>query len=238
MSRWQKHGSTSNLTQTLLYIYQFNFQFISNFVYKMLALIEVLEFKVWQNKKFGKIETFSDRKKMMLAIINKLNNSKSNINRANIYEFGVAFGDLSKFIFENIKVKYNYHGFDTFSGLPYAWRGLPKGAISSNNKKPEIFGEGINFHAGLIKDTISSVDFKSENINLFIFDFDLYEPTLFAYKHVHENIKKGDILFFDEAFTPDERIIIENYFFRDFSYKVIGSSPFALAFEVEQANLP
>jgi len=29
----------------------------------MLALIEVLEFKVWQNKKFGKIETFSDRKK-------------------------------------------------------------------------------------------------------------------------------------------------------------------------------
>jgi len=77
MSRWQKHGSTSNLTQTLLYIYQLTFQFISNFVYKMLSLIEVLEFKIWQNKKFGRIKTFSDRKKMMLAIINELNNSKS-----------------------------------------------------------------------------------------------------------------------------------------------------------------
>jgi len=109
--------------------------------------------------------------------------------------------------------------------------------MSSNNKKPEIFGSEIKFHAGLIKDTISGADFKSENINLFIFDFDLYEPTLFAYKHMHENIKKGDILFFDEAFTQDERIIIENYFFRDFTYKVIGSSPFAIAFEVEQANL-
>ena len=74
--------------------------------------------------------------------------------------------------------------------------------------------------------------FNRKNTNLFIFDFDLYEPTLFAYKHVRENIKKGDILFFDEAFTQDERIIIENYFFIDFNYKVLGSSPFAIAFEV------
>jgi len=232
MSRWQKHGSTSSLTQTLLYFYQTTFQFIPKFVYKALSLIEVLEFKIWQNKKFHKVKSYTNRKKLMLEIISNLDYSKSNSSKVNIYEFGVAFGDLTKFIIENIKVQYNFHGFDTFSGLPYSWRGLPKGAISSKNKVPEIFGEGIKFHAGLIKDTISNVDFKSENTNLFIFDFDLYEPTLFAYRHVKENIKKGDILFFDEAFIQDERIIIENYFFQDFKYKVIGSSPFAIAFEV------
>ena len=169
----------------------------------------------------------------MFAILSDLSYSKSSNSKVNIYEFGVAFGELTKFIIDNIKVEYNYHGFDTFSGLPYSWRGLPKGAISSNNKVPAIFGEGIKFHTGLIKDTISNVNFKSKNISLFIFDFDLYEPTLFAYRHVRNNIKKGDILFFDEAFIQDGRIIIENYFFRDFKYKVIGSSPFAIAFEVE-----
>jgi hypothetical protein len=236
MSRWQKYGSTSSLTQNFLYFYQLTFQFIPKFVYKILALLKVLEYKIWQNNKFGKIKNYMDRKKLLLAIITNLNNSKLSSSKINIYEFGVAFGELTNFMLENINVVYNYHGFDTFNGLPYGWRGLPKGAISSKNKVPEIFGEGIKFHTGLIKDTASNVDFKSENINLFIFDFDLYEPTLFTYNYVHKNIKKGDILFFDEAFTQDERIIIENYFFRDFTYKVIGSSPFAIAFEVVEPS--
>jgi hypothetical protein len=233
MSRWQKNGSTSSLTQTLVYYCQVIFQFIPRFLHKALALINALEFTIWQNEKFNKVIRYTNRKKLVFAIISNLNYSKSSNSKVNIYEFGVAFGELTKFIIDNIKVEYNYHGFDTFSGLPYSWRGLPKGAISSKYKVPAIFGEGIKFHTGLIKDTISNVNFKSKNINLFIFDFDLYEPTLFAYRHVRNNIKKGDILFFDEAFIQDERIIIENYFFRDFKYKVIGSSPFSIAFEVE-----
>jgi hypothetical protein len=232
MDRWKKHGSTSSLTQNLIYLCQLIFQFIPKFVYKILSLIEALEFKIWQ-KKFNRIKSYSNRKKMFLAIINDLNNPKSNSSKVNIYEFGVAFGELTQFIIKNIKVEYNYHGFDTFSGLPHSWRGLPKGAISPKNKTPKFSGgEGVKFHTGLIKDTISNVDFRSDGVNLFIFDFDLYEPTLFAYKYVRENIKKGDILVFDEAFAQDERIIIENYVFLDFKYKLIRSSPFAIAFEI------
>ncbi len=39
-------------------------------------------------------------------------------NEGNIVEIGVARGDCSKLIIENINEKYNFHLFDTFEGLP------------------------------------------------------------------------------------------------------------------------
>ena len=236
MPRWRNHGSTSTFVQFCIYFIQASFS-LGNFTYKIFSIIEVLEFKIWKKKRFGKISNFSNRKKLYLSILDELSYLTSNKSKVNIYEFGVAFGELSILITENAKFQINYNGFDTFSGLPNSWRGLPKGAISAGNILPITTGDNILFHVGLIKDTISSVNFKSEDINLFIFDFDLYEPTLLTYKFIRKDIKIGDILIFDEAFTQDERIIIENYFFRDFNYKVISSTPFAIAFMVKEVLL-
>ena len=233
MPRWRQHGSTSTFIQFILYFFQSIF-ILGNHTYKILSVLEVLEFKIFKKKRFGKISTFYSRNKLYLSILDELSYLTSNKSKVNIYEFGVAFGELTMLITENAKFEYKYNGFDTFSGLPNSWRGLPKGAISAGNALPNITGDNVLFHVGLIKDTIISVDFKSEDINLFIFDFDLYEPTLLTYKFIRKDIKIGDILVFDEAFTYDERIIIENYFFKDFSYKVIGSSVFAIAFKIEE----
>lgn len=134
------------------------------------------------------------------------------------------------------KKPFTYHGFDTFEGLPKAWRRLPAGAISNNGQIPSIAGENIHFHKGLIQDTINKVDFKSSLKKVFIFDFDLYEPTLFALKHVYSEINLGDIVYFDEAFDSDERVIIENYFLDVFEFEVIGASPFGLAFEIKKSK--
>jgi hypothetical protein len=41
-------------------------------------------------------------------------------NKGNIVEIGVARGDCSKLIIENINENYNIHLFDTFEGLPPA----------------------------------------------------------------------------------------------------------------------
>jgi len=66
-----------------------------------------------------------------------------------------------------------------------------------------------------------------------LFDFDLYEPTLLTFKYIENNFRPGDILYFDEAFDSDERVIIENYFLGKFEYEVLGASVFGLAFKLK-----
>lgn len=148
----------------------------------------------------------------------------------------MAFGETSRFLVSRTNAPLVYHGLDTFEGLPKAWRRLPAGAIISNGQIPNIVGENIYFHKGLIQETITQVDFNSSLKKIFIFDFDLYEPTLFAFKHVFPEINQGDIVYFDEAFDSDERVVIENYFIDVFEFEVVGASPFGLAFKIKKSK--
>ena len=75
--------------------------------------------------------------------------------------------------------------------------------------------------------------FKSNFTKIFIFDFDLYQPTLLALKYCLAEINQGDILYFDEAFDSDERVIIENYVIGILEFDVIGASPFGLALKIK-----
>jgi hypothetical protein len=47
----------------------------------------------------------------------------------------------------------------------------------------------------------------------------------------------GDVVYFDEAFDSEERVIIENYFLDMFNYEVIGASPFGLAFKIKESKV-
>jgi hypothetical protein len=229
-----KNGSSSNVTLTVLHYFTSCFQFMGSLVYPLKALIEVLEFRIWLNRRFGKITHFKNREKLLNALIENSNHDDSKTGgRGVLYvEFGVAFGETSRYLISGTKVPLVYHGFDTFEGLPKAWRGLPAGAMSSNGQIPNILGENIYFHKGLIQDTITQVNFQSALKKIFIFDLDLFEPTLFALNHVFSEIKEGDIVYFDEAFDSDERVIVENYFLDEFEFEVIGASPFGLAFQI------
>lgn len=109
-------------------------------------------------------------------------------------EFGVAFGETSKYLISQTNVPFTYHGFDTFEGLPKAWRRLPAGAFANNGMIPEIRGDNIHFYKGFIKDTITQVNFESTFKKIIIFDFDLFEPTLFALTHILNEINVGDII--------------------------------------------
>jgi intein/homing endonuclease len=152
-----------------------------------------------------------------------------------LIEFGVAFGETTEYLTSRIKERFVYHGFDTFESLPLAWRRLPAGAMSNDGKVPTIPGEHIFFHKGLIKDTINQVNFRSPLMKIFIFDFDLYEPTLFALKYVSSDINVGDIVYFVEAFDCNERLIVKDYFLDKFHVEVIGATPFGLAFEIKKS---
>jgi hypothetical protein len=56
---------------------------------------------------------------------------------------------------------------------------------------------------------------------------------LLTFKYIENNFRAGDILYFDEAFDSDERVIIENYFLGKFEYEVLGASVFGLAFKLK-----
>jgi hypothetical protein len=234
MARWEKHGTTSNAVLTILHYFIACFQFMGSLVYQLKALIEVIEFRIWLKNKFGRVKHFKNKKQLLSALIEISNLEYLQSGRGVFYvEFGVAFAETSRLIISGTKAPIVYHGFDTFEGLPKAWRRLPAGAFSSNGMKPNIVGENIFFHKGLIQETITQVDFNSSLKKIFIFDFDLYEPTLFALKHVFSEINRGDIVYFDEAFDSDERVIIENYFIEEFEFEIIGASPFGLAFKIK-----
>jgi hypothetical protein len=47
----------------------------------------------------------------------------------------------------------------------------------------------------------------------------------------------GDIVYFDEAFDSEERIIVVNYFLDKFEFEVIGASPFGLAFKITKSKV-
>jgi len=238
MARWEKHGTTSNTVLTILHYFAAFFQFMGSLVYPLKALIEVIEFRVWLKNKFGRVKHFKNKEQLLSALIQNSNLEYLQSGRGVFYvEFGVAFAETSRFIISATKAPIVYHGFDTFEGLPKAWRRLPAGAISNNGLIPNIAGENIFFHKGLIQETITQVDFNSSLKKIFIFDFDLYEPTLFAFKHVFSEINQGDIVYFDEAFDSDERVIIENYFIDKFEFEIIGASPFGLAFKIKESKV-
>jgi hypothetical protein len=213
---------------TALHFWSSSFFVIGDLIYPLRGLLEVIEYRVWLRKVFKTIKIYRHKELLLDEILRKCNSAK----RITYFEFGVAFGEMTSYLISRTTIPFQYYGFDTFEGLPKAWRKLPAGAISTKGQIPKMVGENISFHKGLIKETIDEVDFSSDHMKCFIFDFDLYEPTLFAFKHVIPEIKIGDIVYFDEAFDSDERIIIDNYFLELFEYSVLGATPFAIAFVI------
>ena len=190
------------------------------------------------NKKFGTVTHFRNKHKLLDSLIERANLESSKSEGGVFFvEFGVAFGETTKYLTSRTEAPFQYHGFDSFEGLPKAWRQLPAGAMSNNGDIPKIAGEGIYLHKGLIQDTINQVNFESTLMKIFIFDFDLYGPTLFALKHVSSEINEGDIVYFDEAFDSDERLILKNYFLDKFDVEVIGASSFGVAFEIKKTKV-
>ena len=233
--RSKKHGSTSNFSITFIHYFVTIFQFLGNRVYFIKSLVEVLEYRIWIRRTFSEVKYFRSKKSLLDKIINEVNNSGAT-GDVLYFEFGVAFGETARYIATKTERHFKYHGFDTFEGLPKAWRGLNKGAFTNHGLVPKIRDENMFFYKGLIQDSISKVDFNSQSMKCFIFDFDLYEPTLFAYKYISGAIKEGDILYFDEAFDSDERVILDNYFLDYFDFSIIGVSPLGVAFRINQVK--
>ena len=129
------------------------------------------------------------------------------------YEFGVATGAATKW-WSNQNVPFGeWHGFDTFSGLPTAReRGgidvMKAGVFDQTGNKSKLpvidANYDIHFHEGLISETLVKTGFQimNDRQKIVFVDVDLYEPTKEILFYFAENLKTGDLIYFDEAFDP------------------------------------
>jgi hypothetical protein len=115
-------------------------------------------------------------------------------------EFGVASGgSLAWLVANSNKV---WHGFDSFTGLPEAWNGLPKGHFAFNGVP--VIDRAI-IHRGMFAETLPAFvqEHREDKIAFAHIDCDLYSST----KTVLENLKplfvEGSLLLFDEYFGYD-----------------------------------
>ncbi len=115
-----------------------------------------------------------------------------------VLEFGVHEGRTIKIMREELGDSYKFFGFDSFMGLPEDWEGtdLRKGHFSTEGVTPNI--DGVEVFAGWFEDTIPKYLEVADTIGLLHIDCDLYSSTKTVFKYLHEYIKKGTIIVFDE----------------------------------------
>ena len=133
----------------------------------------------------------------------------------NYLEFGVASGVSFKWWLEhNLNPASQFHGFDTFDGLPEDFGPYKKGAFGSNFSIPMIDDVRGQFHTGLFQQTLPKFlpNFDNSKKTILMLDADLFSATLYTLATLAPHLKKGDIIFFDEFVVPThEFMAYENF---------------------------
>lgn len=193
---------------------------------------ELFDFQCFVEAHFDGYRIYLSREKLWKRMLLQLPNEFSGV------EFGVAKGYLTNYwIGKSGKRLKSWDGFDTFTGLPRAWRDLPQGTFHAGGNVPPIVDERINWHVGLVEDTLNPTTLlKSTTKRCYFFDLDLFEPSLFVWNVIKTQLQEGDILYFDEAFDADERQLLLNHVLPWGKFELIGVTPLALAVKFIGAN--
>lgn len=131
---------------------------------------------------------------------------KENLTEAiNYLEFGVADGVSFKWWADkNKNPDSRFFGFDTFTGLPEDFGVMKKNDYDTRGNFPDVNDERCSFYAGLFQKSLPRFleNFKFDKRTVLHLDADLYSSTLFVFTTLYPNLKKGDIIIFDEFGVP------------------------------------
>jgi hypothetical protein len=234
MSNIKKHNK--NWKQGLQWFFVLTLK--SKFLRTLFTQLGALsEFENWK-RKFTPAPRYRNRELLWKSILPKFDSTEMLV-----LEFGVAHGYATNWWLRHNKARnIEWHGFDTFTGLPTSWtRGgvdtLNVGSFSAGGNVPPFDDSRITWHIGNVFETIK--DLNSLNTDgyktLYLFDMDLGEPTRFCIESLKSKIKEGDIFYFDEAFDPwNERKVISEVLFSIADVETLGSTATALAFLVRK----
>jgi hypothetical protein len=96
------------------------------------------------------------------------------------------------------------HGFDSFQGLPEAWRlGFDKAAFKVSDYTVLQFAANVEIHKGLFAETLPEFvsDHSAESISFLHVDCDLYTSTKTIFDGISNLLVSGSIIVFDEYFN-------------------------------------
>ncbi len=115
-------------------------------------------------------------------------------------EFGVATGSTLTIIADTVATDRTVAGFDTFAGLPEAWRsGFPVGEFAQE-EIPTV--EGAEIVVGLFSDELPGYLARNEEQIAFLHvDCDLYSSTKTVFDLLGDRLAADAILLFDEFFN-------------------------------------
>lgn len=111
-------------------------------------------------------------------------------------EFGVRFGQSIRHIAS--LTDQPVHGFDSFEGLPESWHKEAAGSYSTEGVLPTV-PENVSLHQGWFEDSLPKFLAEHEGDVAFMnVDCDLYSSTKTVLDALHERIKPGTVICFDE----------------------------------------
>ena len=122
-------------------------------------------------------------------------------------ELGVWEGYSIEYFAKLFKNKESeFHGFDTFTGMPENWRHMDKGHYDQTGNTPKIEDERVKLHKGMFQDTLEKF-LKNTKIDqntkiLINFDCVLYSSTLFCLFKIDKYFENYHFLF--DEFYGDE----------------------------------
>ncbi len=201
-------------------------------------LAQSLEYSLWVTRTFGRDSVFlATRERLWRRMLSCLTQDSE----VTVFEFGVAYGYTTQWWLSRSSLVDKWYGFDTFTGLPRAWRHFAAGAFDANGKPPEISDSRIEWVVGKVENTFSanwiqptSSEDETRTQRVFILDLDLYEPTKYVAEQVFPQLQEGDLLYLDEGADWDERrVLLEEMSKIPNRLKLVGATPTALALQVE-----
>ena len=160
---------------------------------KKYSRVKSVDFKILDN------DTLDLRKREFLALKDYIKTGKNLIG----IELGVFKGDSLNFLSRNIK-QLEWHGFDSFEGLPENWDIGPnvihKERFKTDLKKLKFYNSKI--HKGWFKDTVPEFIKKDltqqKKISFINFDCDLFSSTYETLIILNKHIVADTILRFDD----------------------------------------
>ena len=226
MARHSKSGNNGAKIEWIAHILASTLNAVPRIAQTLDTIGSIVGFRRW-SKSLG-ARVYTTRVKLwQQTILPQLSVSSSPIS---IFEFGVAYGEASRWWLSNLPSQtLRYGGFDLFTGLPTAWRNLPAGAFNANGQTPQIDDKRVTWFVGDVGETIKEINWNDHlGQRLFIFDLDLFSPSLAVWEVIQEQLKPGDLLYFDEAFDIDERLLLQTYILPSNRFEALGSSPFGV----------
>jgi len=106
-----------------------------------------------------------------------------------------------------------FYGFDTFEGLPEAWKNWQPGHLSADGHLPDIADSRVRFVRGLFQDTLPKTLTEIPHERQFVvhIDSDLYSSCLYVLASLDKLTKPGDVLLFDQWGRDDEYRAFQDY---------------------------